>query len=235
MDRLLDLPDLTLRSTSVGRRVHDDRIVVIATTDLTLHKFHTVVHQPADRCVRKSGSGSVFLRPVDHSFGSVYVGNLCTGSSGSQSCTACVGKKVQHFDRTACITDLVTKPIPVDSLLWEKSGVFETERFQMESKIFVMEIPLLREVKEFPFTAAFFASVVVGVHVFPSTAYLRSVPDNLRIRTDQSIFTPAFQLFSTGSVNYFVFFPVICNPHIYDNLSFITFNRNIQDIPAYSV
>ena len=137
-----------------------------------------------------------------------------TGSGSGQSCTACVSKKIQDFDRASGFTNLITEPVPVDSLLREKSGVFETEWFQMESKIFVMEIPLLREIKEFPFTAAFFASVIMGVHVFPSTAYLRSVPDHLRIRTDQSVFPPAFQFFSTGSVNYFVFFPVICNPHI---------------------
>ena len=35
-----------------------------------------------------------------------------------------------------------------------------------------------------------------------------------QIRTDQGVFAPALQLFTTGSINYFVFFPVICNPHI---------------------
>ena len=50
---------------------------------------------------------------------------------------------------------------------------------QMKSKILVMKIPLLWEIKEFPFTAALFASVVVSIHVFPSTAYLWGVPDHL--------------------------------------------------------
>ena len=52
MDRIFDLPDLALRTATVGRRVHDDGIVVVATADLTLYEFYTVIDQPADRSVR---------------------------------------------------------------------------------------------------------------------------------------------------------------------------------------
>ena len=214
MNCFFNLPDLTFWSTSVRWWIHDDRIVVISTADLTFYKFHTVIYQPADRCFRKSGCSCIFFGPGNHTLGSVYVCNLCTGSGSSQSCTACVSKKIQDFDRASGFTNFITEPVPVDSLLREKTSVFETEWFQMKSKILVMKIPLLWEIKKFPFTAAFFASVVVSIHVFPSTAYLWGVPDHLWVRAYQCVFSPAFKFFTAGSVNYFVFFPVICNPHI---------------------
>lgn len=61
MNRLLDFPDLALWSSSVGRRVHDDRVVVVASADLALDKFGAVIHKPADRLVRKAGHGSVLF------------------------------------------------------------------------------------------------------------------------------------------------------------------------------
>ena len=75
--------------------------------------------------------------------------NMCAGGGSSQSRTACIGKKIQNFDRAFCFTDLISEPVPVDCLLREKSGVFETEWFQMEGQIFVMEIPLLWQIKKF--------------------------------------------------------------------------------------
>jgi hypothetical protein len=91
--------------------------------------------------------------------------------------------------------------------------VFEAEGFQVEGEMLIMKIPLLGKIKKLPFSAAFFASVIMGVHIFPAPAYLWGIPDNLRVRTDQDIFSPAFQFFSAGGVNYFIFFPLICNPH----------------------
>ena len=49
MNGVFDLPDFALRSAPVGRRVHDDSVVMIAAADLALYKFGTVIHQPADR------------------------------------------------------------------------------------------------------------------------------------------------------------------------------------------
>ena len=85
----------------------------------------------------------------------------------------------------------------------------------MEGEVFVMEVPLLWQIKKLPFAAAFFASVIMSIHIMPATACLRGIPDYLRVRSDQDIFSPSFQLLTAGSVNYFIFFPVICNPHIY--------------------
>ena len=115
---------------------------------------------------------------------------------------------------------MILAGVPVYSLLREKTGMLETEGFQMKSEIFVMKIPLLWEVKEFPFSAAFGAAVVVCIHFVPSRLCLWGIPDNLRIRTNQEIFAPSLQLFSAGSIDYFVFFPAICYPHIYIYLVF---------------
>ena len=76
-----------------------------------------------------------------------------------------------------------------------------------------MNLPLLWETEELPFTAALFAAVIMPVHLFPTAVLLRRIPDDLRIRTDQQIITPALQLFAFGSVQHFVVFPVVSNPH----------------------
>ena len=55
INTLLDFPDFPFRSPPVGRRVHNDRIVMIATADFTLHKLHAVIHKPADRGITESG------------------------------------------------------------------------------------------------------------------------------------------------------------------------------------
>ena len=186
---------------------------MIASADFPLYEFYAVVNKPADRCICKSGGCSVFFGPGNHALGSVYMGNACTGSGSGQSCASCVGKKIQHLYRSSGIADFFPKPVPVYCLFRKKSGVFEAEGFQVEGEMLIMKIPLLGKIKKFPLSAAFFASVVMGVHIFPAPAYFWGVPDNLRVRTDQDIFAPAFQLFTAGGVNYFIFFPLICNPH----------------------
>ena len=117
--------------------------------------------------------------------------NTCSGSSGCESSTTCVSKEIQYFDRSSCISDLLREPVPVRCLFREKSGVLEAERLQIKCQFFIMNLPLFRETEEFPFPAAFLAAVIVAVHMFPSTLGFRGIPDNLRVRTDQSVLSPA--------------------------------------------
>ena len=84
MDRILNLPDLALRSAAVRRRIHNDRIIMISSADLTLYELHAVIHKPADRRTGKSGSGSILFCPVDHTLGSIHMSNRSTGSSCSR-------------------------------------------------------------------------------------------------------------------------------------------------------
>ena len=83
----------------------------------------------------------------------------------------------------------------------------------MEGKGFIMKIPLGWQVEKFPFAPSFFTAVVVGVFVLPTLLGSWRIPNDLGIRPHQNVIPPAFQFFTPGAVNDFVFFPVICNPH----------------------
>ena len=93
--------------------------------------------------------------------------------------------------------------------------MFKTEWFQIKSKIFIMYGPLFRKIKKFPFSAAFFTSMIVPVHFFPAGMFFLCIPDHLWVGTNQKIFSPSFQFFTFRSVNYFIIFPTVCNPHIF--------------------
>ena len=58
-----------------------------------------------------------------------------------------------------------------------------------------MDLPLLWEIKKLPFTATLFATVIMSVHLFPTAVLLRSIPDDLRVRTDKKIISPNAQAF----------------------------------------
>ena len=186
---------------------------MITSADLTLYELHAVIHKPADRRTGKSGRGSILFCPVHHTLGSIHVSNGSTGCSCGQSSAAGIGKKIQHLDRTTGISDLLTKPVPVHSLLRKKSCMLEAERLQIKGKILVMDIPLMRQIKELPLTASAAASVIMAVHMLPATVLTRSIPDNLWVRTNKEIIPPAFQLLSFRCINNLVIFPTICNPH----------------------
>ena len=129
MDRFFYFPDFPFWSAAVRWRIHDNGIVMIAAADLTLYEFYTVIDDPADRRIAKSGRTGIFLCPGDHALGGIYVCNTCSGSGSGERSTAGVGKEVQNFDRAAGIFDLFREPVPVGSLLREQTGMFETERF----------------------------------------------------------------------------------------------------------
>ena len=128
MDRFLDLPDFPFWSAAVGRRIHDDRVIMVAAADLTLYEFDTVVHDPADRSVLETGGNRIFLCPGNHTLRSVYMCNACSCCSSGKGSATGVGEEVQHFDRASGFTDLVTEPVPVSCLFREKTGVLEAER-----------------------------------------------------------------------------------------------------------
>ena len=93
MNCILNLPDLTFRSSSIRRRIHDNRIVVIAAADLPLYKFLAVIHQPADRCIFQSGALRILLRPCHHSFGGIHMSNRSTCCRCCQCRTTRIGKQ----------------------------------------------------------------------------------------------------------------------------------------------
>ena len=213
MNSIFDFPDFALGASSIGRRVHNDGIVVISTADLTLDEFHAVIHQPADRSICKTTCRGIFLSPCDHTLRSIHMCDRSSGSSCRKSGPTCVGKKVQNLNGSSCFTNFVAKPVPVYGLFREKSCVLEAKGFQMEGQILVMEIPLLGQIKKFPLAAALGAAVIMCIHLAPSRLCLGGIPDYLRVRTHKEIVSPSLQLLAAGSINYFIFFPAICNPH----------------------
>ena len=69
--------------------------------------------------------------------------------------------------------------------------MFEAERLQVKSQVMILNLPLLRKMEEFPFTAALFTAVIVSVFVLPSRILAGSVPDDLWVRADKKIVPPA--------------------------------------------
>ena len=213
MDTILNLPDLPLRSTSIRRRIHNDRIIMVPSADFTLNKLHTVIHQPSYRRISQSRSNRILLRPGDHTLRSIHMSNRSPRCCCRQSRTTCICKKIQHLHRTSRIADLIAKPVPIHRLLRKKPGMLKTKRFQIKGKSLIMNIPLLGQIKKLPFTAALLTSVIMPVHMLPALIHLRRIPYNLRIRPHQKIIPPTLQLLPTGSINNLIIFPSICNPH----------------------
>ena len=91
------------------------------------------------------------------------MGNGSSRGSGGKSSASCVGEKVQNFNRPPGVFNFFGKPVPVSGLFGKQSCVLEIKGLQVKSQIPVMDGPLLREIEKFPFAAAFFASVIMGV------------------------------------------------------------------------
>ena len=99
--------------------------------------------------------------------------------------------------------------------------MLEAEGLQIKGKVFVGDGPLLGQLVELPFTAAFVAAVVVAVGFLPAEVILVGVPYYLGIGTDKKIISPSLKLLPGGSVYYLIIFPIICNPHIYSPMLFL--------------
>ena len=121
---------------------------------------------------------------------------FCRGQSGS----ACVGEKIQHPQRPLFLPYLIGKPVPVYRLLGKQAGVLELKRFYMELQITIADGPFFRQTGKFPAAAAACAAEVVAVRTLPSGVLFIRVPDDLRVRSDQGIIAPPFQLLDRKSV-----------------------------------
>ena len=139
MNGILNLPDFSLGTASVGWRIHDDGIIVIAAADFTFYKFDAIVYDPADRCVFQTGRDCIFFCPAYHAFRSIHMCDRSTSSRCCKGCAAGVGEQIQYFDRTSGISDFLSEPVPVCCLFRKQTCVFKTKRFQVKSKIFIID------------------------------------------------------------------------------------------------
>ena len=91
------------------------------------------------------------------------MGNGSSRGSGGKSSASCVGEKVQNFNWPPGVFYFLGKKQPLIRLVGEQNSVGLNKWLQVKSQIPVMDGPLLREIEKFPFAAAFFASVIMGV------------------------------------------------------------------------
>jgi len=59
--------------------------------------------------------------------------------------------------------------------------MLKAERFQTESELPVVDAPFVRQIKKFPFAAAFGTAVIMSVLFFPSRIFLRRIPYDLGV------------------------------------------------------
>ena len=138
---LLQFPDFPVGAAAVRRRVHDDAVVHIAAPLLALHKFFTVVHQPAHRTARKAGNLRVLPRPCHHAARSVHMAHLCARRKAGERSRARVAEQVQHLHRPPRRADLRLREVPVNGLLGEQPRVLKPHCFQSERQPAARNLP----------------------------------------------------------------------------------------------
>ena len=74
----------------------------------------------------------------------------------------------------------------------------------------VVNGPLLRELKELPLATALGTSMIMAVFGAPTLLSFWSVPDDLWVWANQELVAPTLQLFSLGTIDNLIVFPVIC-------------------------
>ena len=94
-DAVFDLPDLTFRASPVGWGIHDNGVVVAASSDFALDKFAAVIHQSAYGRLAKPGELGVLSCPADHALGGIHMRDLGARRGGRCRSTAGVGKKIE--------------------------------------------------------------------------------------------------------------------------------------------
>ena len=139
----------------------------------------------------------------------------CAGGQSRAGRTPRVGEEVQDLYGASCRSDQVSAPVPVRCLLGKKPGVLEAERFQIECKTFISDLPGFGQIEEIPAPSALFAPVIMSVRRFPFFPAGRRLPDDLRVWADENIVSPALELFAIPCIKYVIVFPVVGNPHVF--------------------
>ena len=74
-------------------------------------------------------------------------------------------------------------------------------------------LPFFREREEFPVAPACFGAVIMAVQLLPERILPFTFPDYLRVRTAKDVLPPLLELFSAGTVENTILFPIVCNEH----------------------
>ena len=186
---------------------------MITAPQFSFHEFFAIVHNVADKRRRKSAQSGIFFCLRDDSLCGIDMDDMRSGNSGGNGRATRVCKQIEHADGPAGISDQSGKPIPVYRLFREKTGVLEAHRAQQKTQFSVRYLPLLRQFIFDPTAAAGYGASVYAIRMLPRGMHGGTLPDDLRIRTDQDIIPPPFQTFAVRGVQQFIFFPLISNPH----------------------
>ena len=94
-----------------------------------------------------------------------------TGLGCGNSCSACVGEEVQDLDRAVGFLNKRREPVPVGSLLREKTCVLKTEGLKIKCQFFIINSPFFRKLVKLPLSAALVTAVIVAVWFFPAKMF----------------------------------------------------------------
>ena len=132
----------------------------------------------------------------------------------SQSGTTGVRKQIEHLHRPVRSADLPSHKVPVYRLLRKQSRMFKSGRANLKGQPPVSDFPFfLNQGSILPAAAARIGADISGIRLFPGRVRFGSIPDNLRVRSDQQHISPPFQLFPFGSIDDFIVFPLVGNSH----------------------
>ena len=122
---VLNFPYFSLGAAAVRGGVHDNCVVGVSPAGFPLHKFHTVIDDPADWSIFQAAGFRVFPGPGHHALGCVYMSDSRSCLGCGQSSAAGISKQIQNLYRPACLPDQAPEPVPVGGLLREKARMLE--------------------------------------------------------------------------------------------------------------
>ena len=88
---------VTCYSIRAGQKqIHNDSVVMVTSTDLTLDKFTAIVHDISNGSILKTGQAQIFLRTLYHSLGCIYMNYRRARSCSRSRCATGISKEVKH-------------------------------------------------------------------------------------------------------------------------------------------
>ena len=139
--------------------------------------------------------------------------HLCPAGRSCQSCAAGIGKQVQHPYGAARRGHPFPNKVPVGRLLREYAGVLEVHGLDIKGQIVpVLDLPALRQMMVRPVSAPCRGTDIAGILLFPHRIAMRGAPDNLGVRANQDVFSPALQPLPVRGIQDLIILPLIRNP-----------------------
>ena len=135
-EELVQFPLFSVRAVSVGRRIQDNAVVLVAALGLPFGKLKGIFHHPANPV--QAAALHVLAGPGDYLTHGVQVGDIGPGTLGGERCRTRVSKQVQDFGSRQAVgfvdagkaRCLCIDKLPVGGLLREHTHVLEGREAQ---------------------------------------------------------------------------------------------------------